>query len=97
LAYAFLGDDATFDDWVRESPKLSLVDQGVLDQPCSALLCVNGTKDSIFPIEDMYLLFERGDPKTGFFPPVGHMGFTPRTAGVILEWICGQLGVAAAA
>ncbi len=57
------------------------------------MLLVNGTKDSIFPIEDMYLLFEHGDPKTGFLPPVGHMGHTPRTAGVMLDWVAAQLGV----
>jgi hypothetical protein len=91
LSYAFLR--GTFEDWVEQSPKLSLVDQGVLDQPCSPLLLVNGTKDSIFPIEDMYLLFEHGDPKVGFFPPVGHMGNTPRTPGVILDWVSAQLGV----
>ena len=91
LAYAF--GRGGFDDWVETSPSLSLVTQGVLDQPCSPLLCVNGTKDSIFPIEDHYLLFEHGDPKWGFFPPVGHMGNTPRTPGVILDWIAGQLRV----
>jgi esterase FrsA len=91
LSYAFLR--GTFEEWVAESPKLSLLTQGVLDQPCAPLLCVNGTQDSIFPISDMYLLMEHGDPKWGFFPAVGHMGHTPRTAGVILDWICGQLGV----
>lgn len=91
LSYAFLR--GTFEDWVEQSPRLSLVDQRVLDQPCAPLLCVNGTKDTTFPIEDMYVLFEHGDPKVGFFPPVGHMGHTPRTPGVILDWVSGQLGV----
>jgi len=90
LAYAF-GQDG-FDGWVKFSPRLSLLTQSVLDQSCAPLLCVNGTKDTIFPIEDMYLLFEHGDPKTGFFPPVGHMGHTPRTAGVMLDWVVAQLG-----
>jgi esterase FrsA len=93
LAYAFYGPDATFEDWLERSPELSLVRQGVLDQPCSPLLCVNGTKDTIFPIEDMWLLFEQGSPKSGYFPPVGHMGHTPRTAGIILDWVATQLGV----
>lgn len=91
LAYAFGGD--TFEEWVDYSPRLSLFTQDVLDQPCAPLLCVNGTQDSIFPIEDHYLLLEHGDPKWGFFPPVGHMGNTPRTPGVILEWIAARLGV----
>ncbi len=91
LAYAF-GQDG-FEGWVEYCPKLSLLKQDVLDQPCAPMLLVNGTKDSIFPIEDMYLLFEHGDPKTGFLPPVGHMGHTPRTAGVMLDWVAAQLGV----
>lgn len=43
--------------------------------------------------QDHYLLFEHGDPKWGFFPPVGHMGNTPRTAGVIVDWLANQLGI----
>ncbi|HEX6511300.1 MAG TPA: alpha/beta hydrolase [Chloroflexota bacterium] len=93
LAYAFYGDDAGFDEWLERSPSLSLVTQGVLDQPSAPLLCVNGTKDTIFPIEDMWVLFEQGTPKWGYFPPVGHMGHTPATAGVILSWVADQLGV----
>lgn len=91
LAAAF--SRSTFDEWVEYCPRLSLLDQGVLDQPCAPLLCVNGTQDSIFPIQDHYLLFEHGDPKTGFFPPVGHMGNTPRTQGVIVDWMARQLGL----
>ena len=91
LACAF--GRSSFEEWVDYCPRLSLVTQGVLDQPCAPLLCVNGTKDTIFPIEDHYLLFEHGDPKYGFFPSVGHMGNTPRTQGVILDWIASQLGL----
>jgi esterase FrsA len=91
LACAF--GRSTFDEWVEYCPRLSLLSQGVLDQPCAPLLCVNGTKDTIFPIEDHYLLFEHGDPKCGFFPPVGHMGNTPRTQEAIIGWVTRQLGV----
>ncbi|HLG70256.1 MAG TPA: alpha/beta hydrolase [Chloroflexota bacterium] len=89
LAYAF-GQDG-FDGWVEYAPKLSLLDMGLLDEPCAPMLLVNGTKDSIFPIEDMHLLLAHGDPKTAYLPEVGHMGHTPRTAGIILNWICQQL------
>jgi dienelactone hydrolase len=91
LAYAF-GRDG-FEDWVEWSPNLSLVKQGVLEQRHVPLLCVNGKRDTTFPIEDHYLLFEYGDPKWGYFPDTGHMGRTPRTEGIINDWICGRLGL----
>jgi len=92
LAYAF-GREG-FDDWAEWSPNLSLVKQGVLELRHAPLLCVNGRRDSIFPIEDHYLLFEYGDPKWGFFPDTGHMGKTPRTQGIIVDWLCARLGLA---
>jgi pimeloyl-ACP methyl ester carboxylesterase len=91
LAFAF--GRQGFDDWVEWSPNLSLLNQGVLERPHVPLLCVNGKRDSIFPIEDHYLLFERGDPKWGYFPDTGHMGFTPRTQGIIVDWLCDRLGM----
>jgi pimeloyl-ACP methyl ester carboxylesterase len=92
LAFAFLGV-SDFDAWVDFAPSLSLLRQGVLDQPHCALLSVNGKRDSIFTIDDAYLLFEHGDPKWGYFPDVGHMGTTPRTQGIILDWLCDRLEV----
>ena len=94
LAYAF-GREG-FDDWVEWSPNLSLLKQGVLDLQHAPLLCVNGKRDSIFPIEDHYLLFEYGDPKWGYFPDTGHMGATPRTQTIIVDWLCARLGLATA-
>jgi esterase FrsA len=91
LAYAF-GRDG-FEDWVQWSPAMSLINQGVLEKKHVPLLCVNGKKDSIFPIEDHYLLFEYGDPKWGYFPDTGHMGTTPRTQGLIVDWLCERLGL----
>ena len=94
LAYAF-GREG-FDDWVEWSPNLSLLKQGVLELRHAPLLCVNGKRDSIFPIEDHYLLFEYGDPKWGYFPDTGHMGATPRTQTIIVDWLCARLGLATA-
>jgi len=54
LASAF--GRASFEDWIEFCPRLSLLKQGVIDRPCAPLLLVNGTQDSIFPIEDMHLL-----------------------------------------
>jgi hypothetical protein len=72
LACAF--GRSTGEEWVEYAPKLSLLDQGVLKNPCAPLLCVNGLNDSVFPIEDMYLLLEHGSPKAARFYPGGHMG-----------------------
>lgn len=77
---------ATADEWVEYAPKLSLLDQGILDQPCAPLLCVNGIKDSVFPIADMYLLMEHGDPKSSRLYPGGHMGGGNSQA-VIVQWL----------
>jgi pimeloyl-ACP methyl ester carboxylesterase len=73
LAAAFGG--SSYDDWVATAPGLSLLEQGILDQPSAPLLLVNGVKDSVFPIADMYLLLEHGTPKTArLFAGETHMG-----------------------
>ena len=55
------------------------------------LLCVNGINDSVFPISDHYLLLEHGQPKSARFYPVGHMGFTPETEPMIINWVATKL------
>ena len=74
------------EDWVEYSPRLSLLDQGILTRRCAPLLCVNGIKDSVFPIADMYLLLEHGDPKTARFFPGGHMGGSGAQE-IIISWL----------
>ena len=76
----------TGEEWIEYAPKLSLLDQGLLDQPCAPLLCVNGVKDSVFPIADMYLLFEHGKPKSSRLYAGGHMGGGNSQA-VIVQWL----------
>jgi esterase FrsA len=88
LACAF--GRTTAEEWVEYSPRLSLLDQGILDRPCAPLLCVNGVNDSVFPIADMYLLLEHGTPKTARFFPGGHMGGGNAQA-VIVGWLKQQL------
>ena len=85
LSCAFGGSG--FDYWVERAPKLSLLDQGVLDQPCAPMLCVNGLHDSIFPVADQYLLLEHGSPKSIRLYNTGHMGHEPRTMGDMLAWV----------
>ena len=91
LACAFGG--STYDDWVRIAPGLSLLDPGILDQPCAPLLCINGVNDSIFPIKDYYLVLEHGSPKEARFWPTGHMGTAPDTVPTMLAWLCAKLGL----
>ena len=67
----------SYEDWVEYAPRLSLLRRGVLEQPCAPLLLVNGTKDTVFPIEDMYLLLEHGGPKSARFWDAGHIGPRP--------------------
>ncbi|HWP56714.1 MAG TPA: alpha/beta hydrolase [Candidatus Acidoferrales bacterium] len=89
LACAF--GRSTAEEWVEYAPRLSLLDQGILDRPCAPLLCVNGVNDSVFPIADMYLLLEHGDPKSARFFHAGHMGGSA-APGAIVEWLKGRLG-----
>jgi esterase FrsA len=89
LAYAF--GHNTFDEWLEYAPQLSLLRQGVLDQPCTETLVVNGLHDSVFPISDCYLLLEHGMPKSARFFNAAHMGYTPDTEPMIIAWIAGRL------
>lgn len=67
---------------------LSLLDQGCLDRPCAPLLLVNGKKDEQVPIEDLYLLLERGNPKTArVFSEAGHMGPAPDALRTVVGWL----------
>jgi hypothetical protein len=91
LAYAFGYN--TFDDWVEYAPQLSLLRQGILDQPCTETLVVNGLHDSVFPISDCYLLLEHGTPKSSRFFDAAHMGYTRDTDATIIDWIASRLHI----
>lgn len=65
----------SLDEFLEAAPKLSLLTQGLLDRPCSPLLCVNGKLDDQAPVEDIYLLMEHGNPKEArIYPQGAHMG-----------------------
>jgi esterase FrsA len=91
-ARIFGGD--TFEDYVARCPELSLLDQGLLDQPSAPLLLVNGRDDVQNSIDDIYLSLDHGDPKAARVFDGGHMGEGP-VAPTIADWVAGQLGVAA--
>ena len=82
---------SSYEEYVAFVPKLSLLDQGVLDQPCAPLLLINGKKDTQVPIQDIYLLLEHGDPKSARIYPGGHMGRTPTTLPTIIQWLAHHL------
>jgi esterase FrsA len=82
---------ATAAEWIDYAPRLSLLDQGMLDRPSAPLLCVNGVNDSVFPIDDMYLLLRHGSAKTARFFPGGHMGRGPGIFSTIVNWLVREL------
>ncbi len=84
---------STFEDYVGRCPELSLLDQGVLDQPCCALLLVNGKDDLQNSSADIALALEHGDPKTARLYPGGHMGTGPILPAVV-AWLMHQFSAA---
>lgn len=84
-------------EYVAFFKRLSLLDQGLLDQPCAPLLLVNGKEDRQCPIADIHLLTERGSPKAVRLFPGGHMGNTPQTLPTIVKWLGGHLDSGAGA
>jgi esterase FrsA len=83
----------TLEEVLTIAPSLSLVTQGLIDQPSAPLLCINGKEDDQHPISDFYLLAEHGRPKDiRIIAGAGHMG---RKAGesndevqqIIIRWL----------
>lgn len=77
------------DEFIAANPKrkLSLLESGMLDSPrCARLMLINGTEDSVFPIEDLEIVLEHGKPKEArLIEGVEHMGF-PEASEVITQW-----------
>jgi esterase FrsA len=81
----------TFEDYVARCPELSLLDQGILDQPSAPLLLINGRNDLQNSIDDIYLSLDHGDPKAVRVFDGGHMGEGP-TGPTIVKWVLSQVG-----
>ncbi len=66
----------TIDQMAEVLPNMSLVKQGLLGKPMSPMLILAGVKDTQVPIDDIYLLLNKGDvPKTAWINPLGgHLG-----------------------
>ncbi|KAK1758335.1 esterase FrsA [Echria macrotheca] len=63
--------------------KFSLLETGIIHQPSTRLLLINGTHDGLMPIEDSMMLFEYGSPKEArFFTGALHMGYPMANASV---------------
>jgi hypothetical protein len=84
----------TFEDYVARCQELSLLDQGVLDQPSAPLLLTNGREDLQNSPDDIYLSLDHGDPKAVRVFDGGHMGEGP-VVPTIVEWVSKQLGLGA--
>ena len=86
------------DDLLARAQRYSLLDSGILDQPCAPMLLVNGARDTQIPIADLYLLLEHGDAKEAWVNPQGgHMGRSPQWPAnaiferVVMPWIARRL------
>ncbi len=84
--------------YLEASAQMSLKTQGLLDLPSVPMLLINGKRDELQTIEDLYLLLEGGSPKTArVYPEGGHMGRslvgpTPDIQGLIADWIADNVG-----
>lgn len=83
----------TLEEVLKIAPTLSLVAQGLIDQPCAPLLCINGKDDDQHPISDLYLLAEHGSPKDlRIIAGAGHMGrkkdqSNNQVVGIVTHWL----------
>ena len=83
----------TLAEVLKIAPSLSLVTQGLIDQPCAPLLCINGKEDDQHPISDLYLLAEHGSPKDlRIIAGAGHMGRTKgqsndEVVNIVIAWL----------
>ena len=83
----------SLEEVLKTAPTLSLVTQGLIDQPCAPLLCINGKDDDQHPISDFYLLAEHGSPKDlRIIPGAGHMGrkkgeSNDEVVGIVTTWL----------
>ncbi len=79
--FTYLYGVKTLEEANEISPRVSLVNQGLIDKPTAPLLILAGVKDTLVPMSDVYLLLEHGvEPKEAWINPQG--GHLRRQAGV---------------
>lgn len=87
----------SLEETLKHAQALSLVTQGLIDQPCAPLLCINGKNDDQHPISDLYLLAEHGSPKDlRIMAGAGHMGrqkgqSNDEVVNIVTTWLKEQL------
>ena len=91
LAYKFGYRDAdagaAVARYAAEGHKFSLVDAGIVGLPTCKLLVINGMEDSIFPIEDSFIVALQGNRKDLVARgDRGHMG-NPGAEEILYRWI----------
>ena len=91
LTYKFGYPD--LESFIKDAGKFSLLNDGTLEKPCTKVLLVNGNNDEIFPIDDMFVALEHGQPKLArMVKGKKHMG-EPDSFFIILKWIHQLLGL----
>ena len=76
----------------QDAKKFSLLNSGLLETGTCRLLVINGMEDSIFPIEDSFLVAVRGDKKDLVTRGNrGHMG-NPGAEEILYTWIDNAIG-----
>jgi len=92
-ARSYIFGAKSLEEVLKIAPSLSLVTQGIIDQPSAPLLCINGKEDDQHPISDLYLLAEHGSPKDiRIIAGAGHMGRKPgqsndEVQGIVTRWL----------
>ena len=91
MAYKFgyrdLDYAAAVDRYAAEARKFSLVESGIVGTPTCKMLVINGMEDSIFPIEDSFIIAAKGDKKDLLARgDRGHMG-NPGAEDILYRWI----------
>ena len=89
LAYKFgyRDMDDPVDAYSREALKFSLLESGLLDRPSCKLLVIDDMEDSIFPIEDNFIVGVRGDKKDLAARGNRQHRGNPGAEGIIYAWI----------
>jgi hypothetical protein len=73
--------------YATDAQKFSLLESGVLDRPNCKLLVIDGMEDSIFPIEDNFIVGVSGDKKDLVVRgDRSHMG-NPGAEAILYRWI----------